>query len=286
MRAMVPGANDMPYSLYAFGLHVQADLPIPGAQPAPHQRTPNVSVILAPPLPAGGRQTHGDPYTLGPDSLLFSMPGVADYRCDLRGDRLSIAPHAAAPESLLAEYLIATALPALLWCRGVTMLHAAAALLPDRTAAVAIAGPSGIGKSTLLRKLLQAGADVVADDSLALRPAGSGLPVASGLPACTRQAEPACFLPVPHDRQQALSPLRHLIELVPDGPVRLQIQHGPPALAVLLRNLHRPRVPHLLGQDAALLATLASLTASLAIHRWDAEEARSCSPADLLNLLP
>ena len=82
--------------------------------------------------------------------------------------------------------LMATALPAALWMRGETVLHAGAVLLPGMTHAVAFAGASGSGKSTMLRALLEHGARLVADDTVCVRAAANGYQVA-GLSAGTQR---------------------------------------------------------------------------------------------------
>jgi hypothetical protein len=84
--------------------------------------------------------------------------------------------------SEIEALLVATALPAILWMRGRFVLHAAAVLMPGRDAAIAIAGPSGVGKSAALAQLIVRGAAVLADDSVSVAVGASGL-IASGLPS-------------------------------------------------------------------------------------------------------
>ena len=215
------------------------------------------------------------PYRLAGDSLVFELPRIARYRCDA-GARIIVERLGETPERVAAAYLIATALPALLWMRGEIVLHAAAAVLPGALGAVAIGGASGSGKSTVLRALVAAGASVVADDSLCLRLVGPDLRV-SGLaggyfvPGADDDIVRA-FQDVPGDRRLASAPLAGLMMLGPrtsSGEPALRTLGGVAALEALLASRHRPRIPTLLGNNRALLPVLARLSATLPIHLWN-----------------
>ncbi len=232
-------------------------------------------------------ETGAGPYRLTPESLLFTMPGVARYRCRRDGRALTVEPEPKAADEEITAYLLATALPALLWLRETVVLHAAAAVLPGSQSAVALAGASGTGKSTLLRRLLETGASAVADDCLALRDCCAH-PVASGLPGATQLVTNGqrVFVPVASDRQLGSARLTRLVELRPGAPDSTPRRlRGPESLAALLRNLYRPRIPRLLALDAMVLRTLAATTDKIEIYSWSAEAARSSSPAQLLQTL-
>lgn len=218
------------------------------------------------------------PYRLAGDSLLFEMPGIARYRCDA-GARMIVERIGDATESVAASYLIATALPALLWMRGELVLHAAAAMLPGAAGAIAIGGASGTGKSTVLRQLVAAGASVVADDSLCVRFNGADVTV-SGLAG-------GCFVTeadndtsrrleiVPPEHQIRAAPFAGLVMLgarLSSGGAAFHPLSGVAALEALLASRHRPRIPTLLGNNKAMLAALAHLSERLPVHLWHRRE--------------
>ena len=101
------------------------------------------------------------------------------YCC--RRDSIEITAEQGSDPEMVTALLIATALPAALWLRGGTMLHAAGVVAPSGQSGLAIAGPSGIGKSALTAELLADSGSLLADDSICLtrrddRIEGSGLP--------------------------------------------------------------------------------------------------------------
>ena len=264
----------------AYDLAVESEIAIPGAPALAGAHTPALRIVLAD-FGARAAVASSGPYGLLADgAILFEAQGVARYRANPDGTLLEVQPAAGAQAEEVAALLIATALPMVLWRRGDLVLHAAAAILPGCRTALAFTGSSGSGKSTLLRQLLDAGSQVVGDDTLCLRaspasaqPARTGVR-SSGLPACillrtaVRQRE---SIPVPQARQTASTSLAAM--LVPGTPApsaayahRLR---GPEALQAVLRALHRPRIPALLGVSASLFPRLAALTGSLELYSWN-----------------
>ncbi len=264
----------MPLSCRAFGLHIQSDFPLPGTQPGSQDQLPDLHITHAKikPHPPG---RHLGPYTLHPDGTLdFTMSsGLMRCRIDPSGTHITVDPAPGALPEDVSAILCATAIPAALWLRGTLLIHAAAVVLPDSSRAVAIAGPSGSGKSTLLHALLRQGARVLTDDVLAV----SSTFQATGLPASIQQRDPApppsstqleprTYLPVPPTSQCSSAPLAAILIL--NGTPTSTRLHGPAALQALLRNLHRPRVPELLGRTPALFPQLAHLAAHIPIYSW------------------
>jgi len=216
------------------------------------------------------------------------MARIAFYRCDA-GRRIVVERMGDTSESEAARYLIATALPALLWMRGEIVLHVAAALLPGATRAIAIGGVSGAGKSTILRQLVAIGASVVADDTLCLRFDGLTMTV-SGLAGGYFVAKGAQrgFEMVPPERQAASAPLAGLVMLgarsLSGGPT-FHTLSGVAALEALLASRHRPRIPTLLGKNRALLPVLARLSETLPIQLWNRQEGLpALDPAEVAQL--
>lgn len=270
---------------------------LPGAVPADETLSPDVVIdVEFCHLNVGNKPRDGTrngatvlgPYRLASEGLEFTMPGVGRYLCRPGSRAMTIAREPGASDDDLAAYLQATALPALLWMRGATMLHSSAAVLPGASAAVAIAGPSGVGKSTLLRRLIEAGASVVSDDSLAVRPETSALPLVSGLPACTQLCQgdgTRISRPVSWGQQLVSARLAAVVELGAHGDPEPRRVAGAEALTVLLRNLHRPRVPRILGIDRTVLPGLAGLAGQLRVYTWNAETALRYSVRELVERL-
>ena len=165
---------------------------------------------------------------------------------------------------------MASGLPMLLWQRGGLLLHASGVELGGK--AIAIAGPSGIGKSTLARALLERGGRLIGDDTLWL-PDPASAPRAAGLRGgqFLRAGDEVRFDPLPPQRQSEAMALDAVVLLSRDpgsvarlGPVE--------AVQTLLRLRHRPSVPTMLGRDNAVLRHCTSLAAQLPVFRLGLEE--------------
>lgn len=160
--------------LTGYGLRLASQLAVPGAMPEAGDAAPDVMIVREPPTSTQA----GPVYALMPDGLQFMCAGVATYR--IGTDTIAVAPDPDAAPGAVSGMLVATALPALLWLRGRFVLHAAAAQLAGGDA-VAIAGGTGSGKSTVLAQLVDAGAALLGDDTIAFDPATARY--ASGWPA-------------------------------------------------------------------------------------------------------
>jgi hypothetical protein len=270
-------------SLYrAFNLRIQSTLFIPGArrldrpesvltEPADLAITEG-RVTLAPPYLESG------PYRAAGGSLLFEKPGVARYLCEHQGAAIMVEELAGASEERVLAMLVATTLPAALWMRGDLALHAAAAILPGHQRATVFAGPSGVGKSTLLRELLARGAVAVSEDVLCVRWRGSTVE-GSGLPACTFLRHPGqtgdserSVIATPPAQSADWAELGAIVTLEPGsarglgGPFeRLRAAES---LAALLRHRHRPRIPLLLGMEPLLLSRFVRLAEAVPVYSW------------------
>jgi len=251
---------------------------------------PDIDVVMGDAALTGPARALG-PYHLAGDALLFEMPGVARYRCEA-GERIIIERAAAASESAVAGYLIATALPALLWMRGDIVLHMAAAVLPGMAGAIAFGGASGSGKSTVLHQLATAGAHVVADDTICVRFDEETM-VVSGLPGgyflADADADARTFRTLPPGQCLSSAYLAGVVMLGPrrsSGVAAFNALKGASAFEVLLAGRHRPRVPTLLGRNAELSPMLGRLAGNLPIHRWDrVEDQWEVDPEDLMRLI-
>lgn len=104
----------------------------------------------------------------------FDMPGVAVYLIDPGGGRVVVDP-ALPPEAPdIRVFLLGTVFGVLCYRRGLLPLHASCVRIGN--GAVALAGPSGMGKSTLAAALLRRGHAVLADDVTVIDAAAPGGP--------------------------------------------------------------------------------------------------------------
>ncbi len=251
--------------LTGYGLRLASQLPVPGAVADGGDLPPDVIVTLELPRPTDAAPT----YALTSDGLCFVCPRVASYRIAMGS--IAVTPDPDAPSDRVAAMLIATALPALLWLRGGFVLHAAAAQLPGG-GALAIAGATGSGKSTILAQLLEAGAALIGDDTITFDPGagrearglGGGWFVAENGEGARR------FVAAPPDRSLASAPITALLVLDTRTEAQGNVVRLDPVAAVthLLASLHRPRVPTLLGRAGATLQHATLLAAAIPLYSW------------------
>lgn len=92
----------------------------------------------------------------------IAVPEVATYLVAPDGDGVTVAPAPGAVSADIRLFLLGTVFAALCYRRGLVPLHASCVRVDGR--AVALAGASGIGKSTLAAALLRRGHAVLTDD--------------------------------------------------------------------------------------------------------------------------
>jgi hypothetical protein len=268
---------------WAFGRTIRSDVALPGALLIVEAvGSASLVVRLLPPLPSG--EMSDCVYSLAGETLLFSAPGVARYAC--RPGEIDIAPVEDANPDDVQALLIATALPAILWMEAAFVLHAGAIVLPGRDRAIALAGPSGIGKSTIVAQLVEAGARLVADDSLCIERRDAGLRV-SGLPgglfAPVEGSDRRGFRVVPRTGISRGEPLGAIV-ILSRNPAGWAIERLAPIAAVeqLLANRHRPRIPAILGRTAQVLRICAEWLSPVPVHQWSRTAGSTAlSPAEL-----
>lgn len=227
------------------------------------------------------------PWRYQPGKLLFESPAAVRYLCE-EGGRIIVEASPGADRDSIAIFLIATALPALLWMRDDLVLHASGIVLEGSDVAIAVCGASGRGKSTVLRDMVQRGCAVVGDDTLRLRSDRSGF-VASGLPASFYWSEEGSKDRPAHGvasgKVLPAMPLGGVLILDwPRGEMQFRKITGVEALPELLLQRHRPRVPRLLGNERNFLARIAKLAAQ-GVYLWRREEgAIALSAAEVAHL--
>ena len=105
-------------------------------------------------------------YCRDTDRLYFTIRDVVSAICDQNSARVVVCPTAQHDDQVrwwLAHPVLTVTITEVLKRRGLYSVHAAA--VADSGRAVLIAGPSGVGKSTLAVALVQAGFDVLGDDT-------------------------------------------------------------------------------------------------------------------------
>jgi hypothetical protein len=165
----------------AYGLSLLSSFPLPGMVPAELEGPPSLGLGLEAlagleaawsgpigPSPWRGRLGDGQMLTIerGVDGdLRFAYGDRACFRLSRAGDRLGCAPRDATKLDW-QRVLLNRILPNVSIAHGNEALHACAVETP--LGVVAVAAPSGTGKSTLARELMRKGWPLFADDTLIL----------------------------------------------------------------------------------------------------------------------
>lgn len=253
------------HRLIGYGLRVDSQLAVPGAVVTDRAGPPDLSILLDSP-----RSTADAPvYARTQDGLRFVCPGVASY--SISSEAIRIAPDPDAQSDLVSGMLVATALPAWLWLRGRFVLHAGAVQLLGG-GAIAIAGASGSGKSTILAQLVAAGAALIGDDTVAFSrdtsTQASGL--AGGWFAANQDASGRQFVSVVAGQSCTAAPIGAILLLDLDGAADDGLTRLNPVAAVtgLLTHRHRPRVPALLERTADALRDATLLAGAFPLYSW------------------
>ncbi len=124
-----------------------------------HIRYGQVPEVLNNPTRTGGS------YQANPDQFLLSVKDVGRYLVQ-HGNEIIIEPATAAEPNDVRVFMLGSAFGALLHQRQTLVIHAGA--VHTDKGAVLFAGPSGIGKSTLLSEMLCRGYPMMVDDVCAV----------------------------------------------------------------------------------------------------------------------
>ena len=146
-----------------FGLTIDSELPLPGLAAAPHGAPVDVTIRLG--------KVADDGNLIIPEAGSFAVRGG----CEVIIDALP-----GVPERNLRLFLLGSAMGLLLHQRGLLPLHANGVSLDGR--AIAVAGSTGMGKSTLAAWFTRQGIEFVGDDVIALKQTASGFVALLGPP--------------------------------------------------------------------------------------------------------
>lgn len=221
---------------------------------------------------------------------LLRFPELADFRVSVDGARIRACPSPALPDDTLRHLLLDQVLPLALTRRGRVLLHASAVHVPG-IGALAFAGPTGRGKSTLAAAFAANGGRILTDDCLALERHAACFDVLPAYPGLRlwpdaasrqlrrrgmREGRVAHYTRKRRVRGGGLrfhprpSPLRAIFVLSPrrsDGPL-VSITRGR-ASARLMALVKHSYVLDIEDRDhlARAFSTLAAITTSIPVHR-------------------
>lgn len=238
-----------------FGLTVASELLLDDVQTGDGEPDATIHIGATPERlvsPTAG----GSSWQASPGEILVTVDGIARIHV-IGGCKVVVTPvdQVTAPD--LAYAILRAAISSLLHQRQVLVLHASAVQLHNRRA-VAVAGPSTSGKSTVLFACLQRGWEMVTDDIAALEiPPVGAVRIASGHPvvnlwrdALEHFAVDAADLPLVRSRVEkfkwrAPDPLVHtaplaaivVLERGPSSSVRHERLGGVRAFAALRANV-------------------------------------------------
>lgn len=175
------GGWALTHCYFAFGVHFRSERPIPDLAEA-EDAPPGAVAIRWAAIPKDlAAATYRDRVlqVAGP-KVQITVEGVARYLMS-DGEAVTVDPASGASERDVRAYLLGTALGLLCHQRGFLPLHANAVVFDGR--AVAFAGRSGIGKSTLAAQFHRMGQPLLSDDVCAVSFPDLGPPLAwAGVP--------------------------------------------------------------------------------------------------------
>ena len=215
-------------------------------------------------------------YALGLEGLSIDVTGVGRFLCSETGSCINVAPALGVPDEEITTHLIANAIPAALWMRGHRLIHAGAAVPAGEQKAVAIAGPSMSGKSTVLMNLLRAGASIVSEDVSSVvcnqdKCILTGFSAQILLRHSGQAAQERTAVLVPESHRQASAPAGAIVVLDTEDasaclPQRLS---GSAALQAVLKNRYRQVVPGLVGREPADFPSWVSVATLVPVYSWN-----------------
>ncbi|ATQ69605.1 hypothetical protein CQW49_18235 [Methylosinus trichosporium OB3b] len=172
-------ANCAEHHCSCFGLHIRSQIALPEIDECPPHRQPSLPLVavrrgdlgeLEPYFREGSDRLHVED-----SGVAFSVAGVARYLVKDGREIVVDAIPGASPRSIRL-FLLGSAFGILCHQRGLTPLHANAIVLQGE--AVAFAGPTGAGKSTLAAYFLSRGCHLLCDDVCVVSFDRDGAPLA------------------------------------------------------------------------------------------------------------
>ena len=273
----------------AFGLRLRSALALPElARLADDRSPPDVTIELGR-VPAQLEHAFDLQPAVQVTDRRFQLDVPAGRFRVTEGRRVVIQPGAGASEADLRPYLLGTVMGALCLQRALLPLHAAAVLFGD--AAVAFAGASGAGKSSLAAEFLSRGFGILADDLLAVEIRSEGAPGAfPGLARIRLRSDAPgaagkTSLPTAPVAAGAW-PVRRFYRLCAGGAASPEIRRlrGPEAVSAILDQVYRRPIAASMGREAGCFAQCVGMAGRCEAFDVSFDHASS-SPAALAQIL-
>lgn len=261
------------------GLSVASEMALPGVMEG-MPGTPDVEIRLEPvPSRLAEPSVSGPNWEIDASGFLLRLPAIGRLLAR-EGRQLAIEPDPGVEPRDMLAFALGTGLGALLYQRGITVLHASAVARDDQ--AFAFCGPSGIGKSTLAAALCKAGCRFVSDDVSAIRLNAEGRPllwpdarqlklfdaglaaagISQGRHGAVRSDIEKYYVDPPGLVASQAVPLRAIYVLARDQRLetpRFERSKGLNAALVLQRNGYRPRLALSLARAGNPVAVTAAI---------------------------
>ena len=158
------------------GWKVASEMPLPDLMTwAGDDRGAELTIRLGAVPPLADPVDDGPLLQIGADGKCrLAVGGVAAFRVDAEGREITVEPYAAIDTPDIRALLFGTVFAIVCFRRKLLPLHASGVRIGD--SAVAFAGPSGIGKSTMAASFFKRGYAVVSDDVAVIEPDAPGGP--------------------------------------------------------------------------------------------------------------
>ena len=149
------------------GMNISSEFPLPELIPLDFEGRPDVEIRIAsvPESLPNGTQAMPEAQ-VAPGAVLLTIPGVGRYHV-LKGREIRVEPFGLAEEQDVRLFLLGSAFGAIHLQRGHFPLHASAVVIGGT--AVAFAGDSGAGKSTMAAWMNAHGHPLLCDDVCVIR---------------------------------------------------------------------------------------------------------------------
>lgn len=147
----------------AFGLSITSEIHLPELSKASQSQAPAEVVIQKGDLTKKWAEV-SDPnefFAIKENFVMFKIDGVAIYSIQ-GGKRICVSPLEGSNEDQIRLFILGTCMGAILMQRKILPLHGSAIAIDGK--AFAIAGSSGVGKSTLASEFLNRGYQLISDD--------------------------------------------------------------------------------------------------------------------------
>lgn len=268
------------------GLAVASEMRLPGVSERPGGPTDVELRCEAVPDRLASPVVSGPGWEVDTANFLLRLPGLGRLLAH-SGRRLAIDPETGVDVQDLLALALSTGICALLYQRGVTVLHASA--VSDGSRAIAFCGPTGIGKSTLAAALCSAGCGFVSDDVLAVRldsanhptvtpdarqlklhaPAVAALGLSERRQGAVRREVAKYYVEPAGPRATAAVPLHAIYVLLEDSrldDLQFERLEALQAALVLQRNGYRPRLAKAMARVGNPLAVTAAILRHVPVY--------------------